>query len=401
MQAVAASILVLLLISGVMVYAGPLIISSASHGSNNGHNSNRGHDTHSNTHTQTETETETETSSTDSSNNLGNLTKQSHELVYRMVGTGGYSGQGQANIQIKGTDLGVNLEIEHANPGTTYSVILVAIPTPPSGGSTVSSGTSGMSTTTTTGNACTNPIGMLVTSKVGQGIAHLDTSLSVGTYQIGVLLCIGSNPALVSQPTTQLGIITAGKGHDDMSSAADSVNPVSENHEIDSEIQALEQGDGVAGVVTSTGSIPTLTQLDQNFAMSAGKFQSSGLVVSIGTTSVERPEIVIVNLGVSMWQHMKGLNITMDGAQVQYSSSVSQVLSLSNQSAYYSLIQTSHGIQLLISIPHFSNHVIEIVPVYSYNWSVIGSAGILVIGAIGVAAFLMEKKKIISLPKLV
>lgn len=401
-ESIAVSLVLILLICGGLVLAGPLIVSADGHGSN-------GHGSHTNTHTETQTQTETQTS-TGSSNNLGNMTKESHELVYRMIGTGGNSGQGQANIQIKGTNLKVDLEIEHAAPDTTYSVVLVAIPTPSSGGTHFGtssvSGTSMASTTatttTTTTTTCSNAVGMLVTSKVGQGIAHLDTSLNVGTYQIGLLLCIGNNPALISQPATQQGIITAGNVHNDesgLSSDAHHVNAASGDNHVESEIKSAEQNSMVAGVVNAGGLTPTVEQMNQNFAISAGPLYSSGTIISIGTTTVEMPQILIVNLGNSpMFQNVNALAVTMDGAPVQYSPSASQVLSPSNQSAYYSLVQTSHGLQLLISIPHFSDHVIQILPIYTYNWNSIGIAATSTVMIVGVAAFLLEKRKALSLP---
>jgi hypothetical protein len=324
----------------------------------------------------------------------------SHELVYRMAGTNGQSGQGQGNIQIQGTGLKVDVEIEHADATTAYSVALVAIPT---GSGGTSFGSSGVSTSTTAQNVCTNSIGQLMTSKVGQGIAHLDTTLPVGTYQIGIVLCIGNSPAIISQPTTQEGITTQGTGSDEsstLSSEAQSVAPVTPGQQGQGQIQSAEH-DGTIVAVVGNGNEHShkLSNVNSDLSAAVGTLGTSGLIVSLSSASATGPGALLVNLGnVPIANVLKGLAVTFDGAIATPVSSISQVLNSQAGQANYVLLQTSSGLELLMSIPHLSNNIIQIFPVFVYNWVLISTLAFASVTAVGAIA-LMYRKNYLAIPQ--
>lgn len=345
-----------------------------------------------------------------SSSQNGNQTKDSQELKYRLAGNGTNPGQGEANIQIQHTSLNMDIEIEHAAKTTTYSVILIAISTGSGGtgfgtsgvgGTSVMGGTSGVSTTTTTSNACANPIGQLVTSKEGEGIAHLETSLPAGTYQIGIILCIGDSPAIVSHPTTQEGIITQSNGNDIKSTLKNDAQHIisiirgaNENGQIHT---AKHDGKFVVVVDGGHGHSPRFSDVNSDYSAGVGVLGSSGLIVSLSSTN-SGPGAILVNLGnVPMASVLTGIAVTFDGALVTSVSSVSQVLNSPAGQSSYALVQTSSGLALLMFLPNVADDIIQIMPVFSYNWVFISIAAFASIAAVG-AVVLMYRKNYLPIP---
>lgn len=348
---------------------------------------------HSHSTTTTTTTYSTTTTSTQNQN------KESHELKYRMSGTGAFTGQGEANIQIQGTFLNVNIEIEHASDITTYSVVLVAIATPGSGGTSFGTsgfGTSGVGTTTTSQNVCTSSIGQLMTSKVGQGIAHLDTTLPAGTYQIGVVLCVGSTPAIMSVPTTQQGIITSGQGNDNESNMhhhEQHVNLINPGTSGQDQIQNAEQhGYLFAAIGHENGHWLQGSSVNSDLSASVGIFGSNGMIVSMSSQSSYGPGAVLVDLGsVSPASVLQGMAVTFDGVFATPVSSISQVLNSPAGQSNYVILQTATGLELLMSVPHVTDDVIQILPAVAYNWIFISMAAFASIAVVGVAVVFYRK----------
>ncbi len=93
----------------------------------------------------------------------------------------------------------------------------------------------------------------------------------------------------------------------------------------------------------------------------------SGIQISITALSiVSEPRIVLVNVSHSATIAdlvSNTLIVTLDGTQIPEASSFSQISSpQSGEQAKYAVLGTSSGVQILVLIPHFSTHIIRIVP---------------------------------------
>src|SRR2546422_2467839 len=112
--------------------------------------------------------TQASTSETEHGNNQVSETTHTgenegeHTLQFKLVAVGTAAGKGDTEVQIRGTDIRVDLQIEQALKSASYSVTLIASPTD----FTISSA------------LCTGSIGTLMTSDEGQAEAKLKTSLS-------------------------------------------------------------------------------------------------------------------------------------------------------------------------------------------------------------------------------
>ena len=429
---VIALVLILVSSSSFIVFASNG--SNGSHG-NNGDHGNRGNHGHHTATTETEngdsqsppTNTHTTTTETPDDDGVSQTTdsttttttttsmtstpnREYHELVYRMSGTNGGSAQGQGNIQIKGTNLKVDVEIEHASPLTEYTLALIAIPSTSGGGTsfgTSSMGGTGMGTgvgtSTTSQDVCSGAIGQLMTSKVGQGIAHLYTSLGAGTYQIGIVLCVSDTPAIMSVPTTQEGILTSGQGSSDSSTVqqdAMPVTPIAMNAQQEALIQSAEQnGQIVANLGGGIGHSAQLSGVNSQVSTAVGSFGSSGLVVSLSSATSQGSGAILVNLGhVPISNVLKAMAVTFNGVAVAEASSVNQVLSSAAGQSSYVLLRGASGLELLMSVPQFTNDVVQILPVVSYSWVFISViAGLVSAAVIGTVA-LVYRKNFLAIP---
>lgn len=435
---VIALVLILVSSSSLIVFASNG--SNGSHG-NDGNHGNHGNHGHHTTTTQTESEngdsqnpytnpqtttteavddegvsqtsvstSSTSTTTTTTTSMTSTPNREYHELVYRMTGTNGGSAQGQGNIQIKGTNLKVDVEIEHASPLTEYTLALIAIPSSSGGGT--SFGTSsmggtdmgtGVGTSTTSQDVCGGAIGQLMTSKVGQGIAHLYTSLGAGTYQIGIVLCVGDTPAIMSVPTTQEGILTSGQGSSDSSAVqqdAVPVTPIAINAHEEALIQSAEQnGQIVANLGGGFGHSAQLSGVNSEVSTAVGSFGSSGLIVSLSSVTSQGSGVILVNLGhVPISNMLKAMAVTFNGVAVAQASSVNQVLSSAAGQSSYVLLQGASGLELLMSVPQFTNDVVQILPVVSYSWVFISAiAGLVSAAVIGTVA-LVYRENFLAIP---
>jgi hypothetical protein len=133
------------------------------------------------------------------------------ELHFRLVPVDNGVGRGNINIKIDGTTLDGQIEVERLSPSTSYNVVLVAIPVTPTTTTTFSTTSSSTATTTTSSAAsCTGTsLGSFVTTGEGSGEADLSTTLTAGTYAIGIVLCSGTAPALVPVLVSDPASITA------------------------------------------------------------------------------------------------------------------------------------------------------------------------------------------------
>ncbi len=299
------------------------------------------------------------------------------ELHFRLVPVSSGEGQGNVNIKVDDTTLDGQIEVEKLSPSTTYNVILVAIPTTTTATATTLSTTSSTTTTSTTTSAasCTGKsIGSFVTRGEGNGEAELSTTLSPGTYAIGIVLCSGSTPVLVSDPATAITTVPSGTEDEEETSTTETSGHETETHTVhthteekddEDQIKHAEDTKTIPAVVKVDSSGVSFNQLDPQFSVSASKLDNNGYQISISASGVTGSRVLLVNLTGSEWtaSSLQSLTVTFDGQPIAEAASISQVLSsTSSDPARYIILVTSSGLQLLVSIPHFSLHTIQILP---------------------------------------
>jgi hypothetical protein len=297
-----------------------------------------------------------------------------------------------------GLSLDVHVEIEHATPSTQYNVDITV-------------------------NGASYALGQLVTDEQGNGDLEAQYTLpQAGTYQIGLSLT-GGGTTLNSDPTTQSVVFcqysqASTQTESDVETEAqtgqqteqqtgeqtetNSIQTITGNQDEEGQIQHGEQDGTIPAFVHVDGTSPTATQLDSRFSISAGKLSNDGISVSISANGVTGPRVLLIDLTGSPLANLQGrtLEVTFDGQPVSEASSVNQVLTPSpTDPPRFIIVATSTGVQMLVSIPHFSQHTIQILPVpfsSALNFFVTNEGfligGMLVFTAVFAAAYSMRKR---------
>ena len=330
------------------------------------------------------------------------------ELNFRIVPVNEGKGQGQATVHIQGTTLDVNVEIEKAGKSTHYNVALISLPVPPTTTGPISSTTITTTGSITNSKLCsTDAIGILVTNRPGNGHAHLQATLSPSTYKVGIYLCVDDVPKLVTSPTTLTAVIVSQTTSSESNSAtrtkqakSNSVQQVTGDQNDENAIQHQVDNMTIPAVVSASNSGAAVNVLDTRFRVSEGKLANNGLVISISADNITGPRVILVNLtGASSFDlSTHSLNVTLDGIPVSEASSLGQVINSSpSDPSRFIVLVTSSGVQLLVLIPHFSFHTIEILPIASAVQSFLAVSGPVlvasVLAATGVVAALYSKRK--------
>ena len=290
-----------------------------------------------------------------------------HTLEFKLVPVGTAAGKGDAELQVMGTDIRVDLQIEQAPKSTTYGVVL---------------------STTATSPSCTDPIGTLVTSDEGQAEAKLSYTLSPGTYSVGLLLCVGTTPSLQSDPATQTAIISPA-ATESQTEQTNQVNTKEEDKQEQDEIKGAEDSKVIPAVVSVSGSGAALTQLDPKFSVSVSRPGDNQLSVSISGTNVTGPRVLLINVtkDAGALSSLGALSVTYDGNQISEASTLSQIFSgTSTSPPSYLVLITSSGVQLLVFIPHFSSHLIQLMASPALLGTFVAQAPLLLAGFAAVAA---------------
>jgi hypothetical protein len=258
-------------------------------------------------------------------------------------------GRGEAEIAADGGTLKLKMEIEQANPLTHFNIVLSI-------------------------NGTNKQLGSLATNDEGDGKIRALLKLAPGTYSLGILVYDLSNfnvPTLVmsSSPSTRLIVIVTDQSSTTFISETrheKSLTTVTADEEDESEIRSAIDNKTIPAVVHVSGSNATFSVLDPRFSVSVGKRGDNGLIISISVENITGPRVLLLNLTQNSFLNLSSyaINITLDGDPVVQASSVTQVLNpLPTDPSRYVIVATSSGFQLLVSIPHFSLRVIEIIPI--------------------------------------
>ncbi len=124
---------------------------------------------------------------------------------------------------------------------------------------------------------------------------------------------------------------------------------------------AINEGT-VPAVIQVSSSGATVSVIDHRFNVSVGNVQGGGVVISI-SANVTGPRVLVINLTDSALFNLSSrrLIVTLDGRTVSEAASVEQVLApKADAPSTFILVGTSTGLQLLMSVSHFSSHVIQV-----------------------------------------
>lgn len=294
---------------------------------------------------------ENETSSSSNSTESGGLhneTQSQHELKFRMVpASANATGQGEANIGVSGTNLEVRLELQHLSPNSTFTLQLVI-------------------------NGSETALGNFTTSGEGVGTIDAQYTIKAGNWAVGLRIYELHPPGpiqldLVSQPGTlslmalqSQSSTTTSEGESSHQATAVSGGPQQED-----DIQKAIGDKTIPAVIDVGRNGLNVSVLDSSFTVFVGKLQGGGLQITISATNVTTPRVLFVNLTSSEYINIQSgsFKISFDGTTVQEAGSVNQVLSPTPGGLpMFVLISAASGYELLISIPHFSTHVIQILP---------------------------------------
>jgi hypothetical protein len=114
-------------------------------------------------------------------------------------------------------------------------------------------------------------------------------------------------------------------------------------------------------------------------------------MISISAQNVTGSRVLLVNLTGSQWStsSLQSLKVMFDGSRISQAASLSQILnSSSTDPARYIIMLTSSGLQLLISIPHFSLHTIQLIPTVASTMDFTSLYGGILVGVLVVLAAL-------------
>ncbi|MDV3278695.1 MAG: hypothetical protein LYZ69_09585 [Nitrososphaerales archaeon] len=307
---------------------------------------------HSSETTHSENDTETSTGESGSQEHTGNNEttsaseegqNQSGELQFHFVSAAAHQrGFGEVGVEVDGLILDIQAHVERLNASTQYTLALLV-------------------------NGTSHALGTMVTSEEGGGEIHAQfNATKPGTYLIGVSLLLGGVLALKSDPSSRTVVLaqSATNTSESGNQQGEHVNTVQGNQEHEQQIKKAEENNSIPAVVQVTGLGATVAVLDSKFSVSVGKLAGNGLAIQITGTNVTGPRVLLVNLSNSASLTTNSLRVTLDGNSITQAASLTQVLNPSpGDPARYIVISTSTGLQLLVSIPHFSTHTIEILPV--------------------------------------
>jgi hypothetical protein len=273
------------------------------------------------------------------------------DLKYGMVSlpipnAPGYSrGSGTAEVQVEGTTMAIHMEAEGTAPNTRFMLIVTV-------------------------NGTTHSVVNMTSDEEGGVEAEGTLSMNQGHYSLGLQLYdMSSFPAptmaMVSSPTSVNVGLSQRTTSILTSRETQSATTVHGNGTEDDQIRTAIQTKLIPAVVKVEESGASTYTTDTRFSVSVGRFLQDGYVVSISAKNVTGPKVLLLNLtaGVARNLFSNPVTVTLDGSELRQAGSTSEVLGAkTGDPASFVLVSTPSGLSMLISIPKFSSHVIEILP---------------------------------------
>jgi hypothetical protein len=289
----------------------------------------------------TSTSTQALTESNNQSQNVYNYF--SLDLVKIMGMPSGYvQGSGTFDVDLRSGVFDVSVQLDHANPNTAYEVVLQL-------------------------GATNVTLGSFVTDRAGN--AQLDAQVPAGTGSYATSILVFDDSSFHS-PTV---VMTGASGQVSITSVAPSATSVQTQTQkpaiipvAKTAISSAEANGTIPAEVQISSSGQQLDLIDHSFSVSVGRVSNNGVAITVSGQNVTGPRTFLIDVNGSMAQSITSgsFEILFDGQQISEASSLSAVLSPQpGAPATYAVVQTSSGVQLLVSVPHFSTHVIEILGV--------------------------------------
>lgn len=272
------------------------------------------------------------------------------------------SGTAVVTLDARYSLLNVVLGFQDGNPSTTFNAALML-------------------------NGTEVNLGTMTTNKGGAGELHSSIQVSPGQYSLGVVVFdVSDIPGfgatspvlvLVSDPATQTAIITPPIGLEQSSTTTENstvsqtvvtstitttVTTIKGGGDVEAQIQDAVDNLTIPATVQITPLQSTTDVHDSRFSLSVGQQVGNGLVIAISGENVTGPRVLLINMSKTAPLALyPALNVTLDGEQVTEAASALQVLQpVVGAPPYYVLVATSDSFQLLVSIPHFSLHLIQV-----------------------------------------
>ncbi|HEV2226162.1 MAG TPA: hypothetical protein VGR56_05080 [Nitrososphaerales archaeon] len=142
----------------------------------------------------------------------------------------------------------------------------------------------------------------------------------------------------------------------------DNLNVIEPDEAEQNEIQDAEANGTIAGEVQVNDTSVSATLTDPRFSLVPTEGANGQLNIQVSGQNVAGPRSFLVTLSNSMDPTTHTLAVTLDGVHVSQASSIGQVLHPSTNTASYIVMKSSSGYRLLVSIPHFSSHLLTILP---------------------------------------
>ncbi|MDA4123127.1 MAG: hypothetical protein OK456_08125 [Thaumarchaeota archaeon] len=249
-------------------------------------------------------------------------------------------GSGTVDIDLSGGVMDVSVQLDRANPSTTYTVVLLL------GSSNVTLGT-------------------FVTNHDGNGELDSQVPVSEGTYSTSVLVYDDSSFH------SRTLVMSGGNGPVSITTSSTTVTQVqTQKPSIEvlgaSTIAAAEANGTIPAEVQLSSTGQQLDIINHDFSVSVGRVSDTGVAITVSGENVTGPRTFLITINGSMAQRITSgsFEILFDGQQISEAASISAVLNPQpGAPATYAVVQTSGGVQLLVAVPHFSTHVIEILGV--------------------------------------
>jgi hypothetical protein len=252
-------------------------------------------------------------------------------FVYSFVSVDGSGVKGKAAVIPQGTDLRVYATFGNLTANAQYTLDLIA-------------------------NGTTHQVGTLVFGDVASTGMQTEVSLSPGTWEVGFVLTANGITVLQSDPvaaTIVLQLLPHLSTPNVQGSTA-----IGSNQTVAQNIQQAQSNGTIPVVIQVSGNSTTASLLSSQFSVSLGQ-SPNGVLVTITGTDVHGSRVLLVNFDKPIDLQSKALSITLDNQTVTEASSLTQIFG-SPAAPLFVVVDTTSGTQLLISIPHFSTHVIQI-----------------------------------------
>jgi hypothetical protein len=270
--------------------------------------------------------------------------------AFSFVAVDGSGVKGKAGVLPQGTNLRIYAVFGNLTANAQYTLDLIA-------------------------NGTAHQVGTLVFGDTANVEMQTDASLSPGTWEVGFVLVANGITVLQSNPVAATIVLQVNPHA--VTAGAQGSTAIGSNKTVVQSIQQAQNDGTIPVVVQVSGNRTSASLLSSQFSVSLGQ-ATNGVLVTITGTNVHGSRILLVNFDQPIDLQSKALSVTLDNQTVTEASSLTQLFG-SPTAPLFVVVTTSSGTQLLISIPHFSTHVIQIseLPVVAALASFVADARVL------------------------